>query len=191
MTVVAAPEPGAGRRSRKFAGPVMVFAPAGHWTVPMDLLRDVLVTLTVVTTGLSAGVLAGFGYAVIPGLTRAGADVAVAAMQRMNSAILNPLFAVIFGGGVVFGALTVWASWGSGLRWWVLTATVLTALGVVITMVVNVPANDRLDAAGVVRGDEAVRVWTRFTAVWVPWNIVRSVLTTAAAAVLVVGLTVG
>ena len=77
MTVVAAPEPGAGRWSRKFAGPVMVFAPAGHWTVPMDLLRDVLVTLTVVTTGLSAGVLAGFGYAVIPGLTRAGADVAV------------------------------------------------------------------------------------------------------------------
>ncbi|PKZ63810.1 hypothetical protein CYJ73_19890 [Gordonia terrae] len=86
----------------------------------MDLLRDVLVTLTVVTTGLRAGVLAGFGYAVIPGLTRAGAD-----------------------------------------------------------------------AAGVVRGDEAVRVWTRFTAVWVPWNIVRSVLTTAAVAVLVVGLAVG
>ncbi|MFE0751852.1 DUF1772 domain-containing protein [Gordonia sp. NPDC058843] len=157
----------------------------------MDLLRDVLVTLTIVTTGLSAGVLAGFGYAVIPGLSRVGADVAVAAMQRMNSAILNPLFAVIFAGGVVFGALTVWATWNSGLRWWALAATVLTALGVVITMVVNVPANDRLDAAGDVRGEAAVKVWSQFTAVWVPWNIVRSVLTAAAVAVLVVGLLVG
>ena len=157
----------------------------------MDLLREVLVTLTIVTTGLSAGVLAGFGYAVIPGLTRAGADVAVAAMQRMNSAILNPLFAVIFGGGLLFGALTVWLGWGSGLRWWAFAATVLTALGIVITMVVNVPANDCLDAAGDVRGDEAERVWSRFTAVWVPWNVVRSLLTAAAMVVLIVGLLVG
>ena len=157
----------------------------------MDVVRDVMVTLAIVTTGLSAGVLAGFGYAVIPGLTRAGADVAVAGMQRMNSAILNPVFAVIFGGGVVFGALTVWAGWGSGLRWWALAATILVALGVVITVAVNVPANDRLDAAGAVRGDEAVQVWSRFTAVWVPWNIARSVLTTAAVVVLVVGVLVG
>ncbi|MBD0861692.1 DUF1772 domain-containing protein [Gordonia sp. zg691] len=157
----------------------------------MDLLRDVLVTLTVVTTGLSAGVLAGFGYAVIPGLTRAGAEIAVPAMQRMNSSILNPLFAVIFGGGVVFGVLSAWTSWDTGLRWWVVAATLLTLLGVVITMAVNVPANNRLDAAGDVRGEEAVRVWSEFTAVWVPWNIARSLLTTAAVAVLVAGLLVG
>ncbi|MEO9326668.1 anthrone oxygenase family protein [Gordonia aurantiaca] len=156
----------------------------------MDVLRDVLVMLTVVTTGLSAGVLAGFGYAVIPGLTRAEADVAVPAMQRMNTAILNPLFAVVFAGGVVFGALATWAVWDHPLRWWVFSATLLTLAGVVITMVVNVPANNRLDAAGAVRGGEADRVWAEFTAVWVPWNIIRSVLTTAAIAVLVVGLLV-
>lgn len=154
----------------------------------MDLIRDVLLTLTIVTTGLSAGVLAGFGYAVIPGLTRAGAEVAVPAMQRMNSVILNPLFAVIFGGGVVFGALGTWAAWDSGLRWWVLAATALTLSGVVITLAVNVPANNRLDAAGDVRGDAADTVWSDFTAVWVRWNIVRAILTTAAAAVLVVGI---
>ncbi|MDH3016165.1 DUF1772 domain-containing protein [Gordonia alkanivorans] len=157
----------------------------------MDPLQDVLVTLTVVTTGLSAGVLAGFGYAVIPGLTRAGADVAVVAMQRMNTAILNPLFAVIFGGGVVFGALGTWAAWNDGLRWWVLAATLLTLFGIVITMTVNVPANNRLDAAADVHGTEADRVWAEFTSVWMPWNIVRSVLTTAVVVVLVVGLLVG
>ncbi len=159
--------------------------------VLVDFLQDVLVTLTVVSTGLSVGVLAGFGYSVIPGLTRAGADVAVPAMQRMNTAILNPLFAVIFGGGVVFGALSTWAAWNDGLRWWVLGATLLALLGVVITLTVNVPANNRLDAAADARGDEAARVWTEFTSVWVPWNIVRSVLTTAAVVVLVVGLLVG
>jgi uncharacterized membrane protein len=154
----------------------------------MELLRDVLVSLTLVCTGLSAGVLAGFGYAVIPGLNRAGAGVAVTAMQRMNSAILNPLFAVIFAGGVVFGCAGTWAAWGSGLRWWVVAATVLTTVGVVITMAVNVPANNRLDAAGEVDADDAARVWSQFTKVWVPWNTVRSVLTTAAVVVLVVGL---
>ena len=56
------------------------------------------------------------------------------------------------------GALTVWTSWGAGLRWWVLTATVLTALGVVITMVVNVPANDRLDAAGAPEAGQAFMI---------------------------------
>lgn len=142
------------------------------------------------TTGLSAGVLAGFGYAVIPGLTRARADVAVPAMQRMNGAILNPLFAVVFAGGVVFGAPATWAVWDHPLRWWVFSSTLLTFAGVAITMAIHVPANNRLDAAGDVRGEETDRVWSEFTAVWVPWNIIRSVLTTAAIAVLVVGLLV-
>ena len=72
----------------------------------MNGLKDTLLTLTVVTTGLSAGLLAAFAYAVMPGLDRAGPSVAVPAMQRINVAILNPLFAVIFVGGVVFGALS-------------------------------------------------------------------------------------
>lgn len=150
--------------------------------------RAIALTLTIVTTGLSAGVLAAFGYAVMPGLNRAGSQVAIPAMQRMNVAIINPLFLVIFFGGVVFGSVSLWAYWNDGLRWWILAAVVLTGAGVVITMAINVPANDGLDAAGDVPAETAAQVWTDFAAVWIRWNIVRAVLTVASFATLVAGL---
>lgn len=146
----------------------------------------IALTLTVVTTGLSAGALAVFGYAVLPGLNRAGPQVAVPAMQRMNVAILNPLFMVIFFGGLVLGLVSLWVYWGSSLRWWLLAAVALTAAGIAITMAINVPANDRLAAAGDVT--TATAAWADFTAIWVRWNTVRAVLTVTSFAVLVAGL---
>ncbi len=151
-------------------------------------LREVALTLTVVTTGLSAGLLCAFGYSVLPGLNRADPQVAVAAMQRMNVAIVNPLFLVIFFGGLVFGALSVWAYWDDGLRWWILAAVILTAAGIAITMTINVPANDRLAAAGEVTAATAPQVWSDFVTVWVGWNIVRAVVTASSLVALVTGL---
>ncbi len=154
----------------------------------MNGLKDTLLTLTVVTTGLSAGLLAAFAYAVMPGLDRAGPSVAVPAMQRINVAILNPLFAVIFVGGVVFGVLSLWAFWRDDLRWWIVAAVILVVIGLVITGIANVPANNRLDAAGDVHGSDAARAWSDFYGNWVRWNVIRAVATAAGCATLVVGV---
>lgn len=158
------------------------------WDEPMNSVRDALLGITVVTTGLSAGLLAAFAYAVMPGLDRAGPVSAVPAMQRINVAILNPVFAVIFLGPLVFGALSIWAFWRSDLRWWIVAAVVLIVVGLLITAIVNVPANDRLAAAGDVSGGEVAAVWADFTTQWVRWNVIRAVATNAAFATLVAGL---
>ncbi len=150
--------------------------------------RGAMLTLTVLTTGLSAGVLSVFAYAVLPGLNKAGPQVAVPAMQRVNVAIINPLFMVIFFGGLIFGTISVWAYWDHRLRWWLLAAVALTAAGIVITLAINVPANDQLEAAGEVSATTAPQTWSDFTAIWVPWNIVRALLTSASFATLIVGM---
>ncbi|MDY6808514.1 MAG: anthrone oxygenase family protein [Actinomycetota bacterium] len=154
----------------------------------MDALRDVLVVLTVVTSALTAGLLSAFAYAVMPGLQRTAAPVAVAAMQRINVAIMNPLFALIFLGPLVFGGLAVLFWWDDPLRWWLVVGLALASVTVAITLGLNVPLNNRLDAAGDVAPAEATAVWADFIGPWVRWNVVRAVASTAGVAVIVVGL---
>ncbi|MXP24001.1 DUF1772 domain-containing protein [Gordonia sp. HNM0687] len=154
----------------------------------MSALRDVLLVLTVVTSGLSAGLLATFAYAVMPGMRRASPLSSVAVMQRINVAIINPLFAVIFFGPLLFGGLGIVFWWDEPLRWWLVAGVGLTVAAVAITMVVNVPLNNRLAAAGTVADGDAPVVWTQFARPWVRWNIIRAVVATAGFVVIVVGL---
>jgi uncharacterized membrane protein len=57
------------------------------------------------------------------------------------------------------------------------------------TMVVNVPLNDRLDAANASTA-EGQSVWADFLIRWTRWNNVRTLLGVVAATFLVVSLTV-
>ncbi|MGC5255819.1 DUF1772 domain-containing protein [Gordonia sp. DT218] len=154
----------------------------------MNQLRDGILVLTVTTMGLSAGLLSAFAYAVMPGLNRAGAQVAVVAMARINAAILNPVFALIFFGGLVFGALGIALWWQETLRWWLIVAVVLYLVALLITMGVNVPLNTRLDGAGSVSSADAPTVWEDFVRPWVRWNIVRAFAAVAGFVVMLVGL---
>ncbi|MYR06970.1 DUF1772 domain-containing protein [Gordonia sp. SID5947] len=154
----------------------------------MSQLRDGILVLTVTAMGCSAGLLAAFAYAVMPGLNRAGAQVAVVAMQRINVAILNPVFGVIFFGGLVFGALGIAMWWQDALRWWLIVAVGLYLVALLITMGINVPLNDRLDSAGAVHVTDAPTVWAEFVRPWVRWNIIRALAAVGGFAVLVAGL---
>ncbi|GAA3718236.1 DUF1772 domain-containing protein [Gordonia hankookensis] len=154
----------------------------------MSQLRDGILVLAITTVGLSAGLLSAFAYAVMPGLDRADAQVAVVAMQRINVAILNPVFALIFFGGLLFGALGIALWWQETLRWWLIVAVVLYLVALLITMGVNVPLNTRLDGTGSVSAADAPTVWEDFVRPWVQWNIVRALAAVAAFAVMLVGL---
>ncbi|WAC53930.1 DUF1772 domain-containing protein [Gordonia sp. SL306] len=155
----------------------------------MSQLRDGILVLAVTTVGLSAGLLSAFAYAVMPGLDRAGAQVAVVAMQRINAAILNPVFALIFFGGLVFGVLGIALWWQeTTLRWWLIVAVVLYLVALLITMGINVPLNTRLDGAGSVSAADAPTVWEDFVRPWVRWNIVRAFAAVAGFVVMLVGL---
>ncbi|GAB11684.1 hypothetical protein GOARA_082_00730 [Gordonia araii NBRC 100433] len=152
-------------------------------------MRATLVVAAVLTSGLVAGLFAAFAYSVMPGLNRAQPTAAVEAMQRINTAILNPVFGLLFGGGLVVAILAAAVSWNDDLRWWAAGALACYVVGVLITMVLNVPLNYRLDRAGTpATGPEAATVWSEFAADWARWNIARAVVHLAGFGLLVVGL---
>ncbi|MFJ8579884.1 DUF1772 domain-containing protein [Micromonospora sp. NPDC093277] len=150
----------------------------------MSGLRTVALLLAALTTGLMAGLFAGFAYAVMPGLSRVDDRAFVAAMRSINAAILNGWFALCFGGALVCTLAAVLLHLPAGRRAplpWLLAALLLYGLVLVVTFAVNVPLNDRL-AAGVDAAGPAnpAALRTMFEGAWVRWNVVRAVLNSAA-----------
>ena len=145
----------------------------------------------VITNGLMAGLFAAYSYAVMPGLGRSDDRTFVEAMQQTNAAILNGWFGLCFGGAVLFAAAAVLLHLGRPGLPWIVAGLVLYVAVLVITLGINVPLNDRLAAAGdpaTLADPAAVRA--AFEGVWVRWNVVRAVCSTAAFGCLVGALAV-
>lgn len=148
------------------------------------MTKSVLIAATVLM-GLSAGLFATFSYVIMPGLRRASDAAFVDAMRGINVAILNPVFALTFGGAFLVTVLALVLGWDDSSRPWVIAGMVLYVVGAyVITFAVNVPMNDALEAG---KGSPA-SLREAFEDRWTAWNHVRSVLTTSALVCLVVGV---
>lgn len=146
-------------------------------------MTKTLLIVATVLTGLSAGLFATFSYAVMPGLRRTSDATFVQAMRAINIAILNPVFALVFVGAAVAAVAALVAGWSDGSRPWLIAGLVLYIVGAfVVTGAVNVPHNDALEAGT----SSATTLREEFEHTWVLWNHVRSVLTTAAFACLVI-----
>ncbi|MCP2256651.1 putative membrane protein [Streptoalloteichus tenebrarius] len=148
------------------------------------LLRYVTLIAAVISTGLVAGLFYAFAIAVMPGLAKVDDRAFVSTMQSINRVILNGWFLVAFVGTLVLTAGAALFHLDPGRRGVLLCVVLAFALSLAtwaITMVVNVPLNNALEAAGDPDqiGDLAA-VRERFEAVWVRWNIVRAVTSTAA-----------
>lgn len=147
---------------------------AERWDGPM--LRNATLLAATLTNGLMAGLFAAFSYAVMPGLARTPDAVFVAAMQRVNVAILNPVFGLCFGGALVFSVLAAVLHRGDRTLPWILAGLALYVATLLVTFAVNVPLNDRLNAAGDV---DLAAARAAFETAWVRWNALRAVLCTA------------
>ena len=146
--------------------------------------------LGVVGCGLMAGLFFAFSTSVMPGLRRRPPAEGAAAMQQMNRAIINPLFLAVFlGTGLVCLLLAVGAPFSgrAGTTWIVIGALVYLVGSIGLTMVVNVPMNNRLDAADPLSA-EGASIWADFLARWTAWNHVRALACMAATAALTIGL---
>ncbi|PZU00224.1 MAG: DUF1772 domain-containing protein, partial [Gordonia sp. (in: high G+C Gram-positive bacteria)] len=66
----------------------------------MTALRESLLIAAVLAVGLIAGLFCAFAYAVMPGLAQTDDPVFVSSMQRINVVIVNPLFLLLFFGGL-------------------------------------------------------------------------------------------
>ncbi|WP_256978886.1 MULTISPECIES: DUF1772 domain-containing protein [unclassified Rhodococcus (in: high G+C Gram-positive bacteria)] len=155
----------------------------------MDRMLAVLTTVAAVGCGLVAGVLLAFSISVLPGLATLPVPDAIAAMQRFNRAIVDPVFLGLFFGtaGSCTLAAILTVSTGRGSPVLVVSGAVLYVLGCfAITMSLNVPLNDAL--AGVDPGSAAgTDAWQNFREKWTRWNNVRTIAATAACVVLILG----
>ncbi|GAA1457344.1 DUF1772 domain-containing protein [Williamsia maris] len=151
----------------------------------MTAFRQTVLVLGVTSTGLIAGLFCAFAYAVMPGLHRADARTLVTAMQKINVAIVNPVFLLLFFGGLVVTGTAAWLCRHHAIAPWVITAAVLYLVGLIVTVAFNIPLNDRLAAA---TDPDAARA--AFENSWVRWNLVRAALHTAAFTALATGLVV-
>ena len=145
-------------------------------------MRTTFLLISVVTLGLMAGLFYAFAGAVMPGLRRAGDRAAVDAMQRINVAIQNPLFGLIFVGALVSTAGAVFTNTDRGdVAAPLLIALVLYVVTLAVTVAVNIPLNNRLGNLGdpVDLADPATQRAAFFTP-WVRWNLVRTVTSAGA-----------
>src|SRR5689334_3108134 len=112
---------------------------------------DLVTALGVVGAGVLGGVFFTFSTFVMAALRRLPARDRVATMRSINvTAQQPPLMLALFGTAVVCGAL-VWRSigtWGDRRATLLLVGAVLYIVGaVVVTVVGNIPLNNRLDQA--------------------------------------------
>lgn len=150
----------------------------------MDLFRGVSLVAATITMGLAAGLFYAYSISVMPGLARTADRSFVEAMQRINVAILNGWFAIVFAGALVWTVLAALLQLGADGRavlLWTVAALVLYGTVLVITFAVNVPLNNELNDAGAPdRIVDLAAVRERFEATWVRWNVVRTLAATAA-----------
>ncbi|GAA4936760.1 hypothetical protein GCM10023224_17080 [Streptomonospora halophila] len=157
-----------------------------------EIVRQAALVAAAVDTGLFAGLFTAFAYAVMPGLARAGDTAFVEAMQRINAAILNPVFAAVFAGTPVLLAAAAAVHLGAdgAAAAWLGAALALVAAVIAVTMALNVPLNNALERAGhPADPDRAARARRAFEAAWVRWNVLRAALSVAALACAATALT--
>jgi uncharacterized membrane protein len=159
--------------------------------MPMDAVLAALRIATALACGLMGGLFFVFSNTVMSALARLQPAEGVAAMQSINRVILNPLFLAIFlaapvaCAGVILTSLWRWSE--PGAAWLIAGGALYIAGALLVTMLVNVPMNNALDAV-LPATAEAGELWRSYLASWTAWNHVRTVASMAAAALLTIGL---
>lgn len=116
--------------------------------------------------GLLAGLYLGFAVAVMPALRQVDDATFVAVMNHINTAIINPVFLIVFLGAPAAAAALLVRDRSS-----VTVVTVsLAVAALAITLAANVPLNDALADGGA----RAV-----FETPWVSWHLARTAAATA------------
>lgn len=147
--------------------------------------RTILLVISIVSSGLAAGLLFGWLVSVIPGTRRVGDRTYVETMQTINVAIINPAFLVPFMLTPLFLGIAAVAQYRAGnvRRAWMLGSAAGTYLvGVLgVTIGRNIPLNDALDAVDLVgASDDAVAAERRsYERPWNRWHAVRTVASIA------------
>lgn len=143
-----------------------------------------LIFIAAIGCGVIAGIFFAFSSFIMAALGRIPAAQGIAAMQSINTTVINPGFMLALFGtallclGLACMAFFSWEHPGSAL---IVAASLLYLLGCIgVTMVCNVPLNDLL-AAAQPNAPETQALWSRYLRQWTLWNHVRTVAPAASA----------
>ena len=149
-------------------------------------------SLTVVTA-VGAGLVAGVFFAFSTFVMRAFEDLpprdGLRAMQSVNRAAPSPLFmAALLGTAAACIGLGIWSLLDADEpgAWYRVAGCAVYLVGIAVTIAYHIPRNDALAVVDA-EGAEAVGRWTAYAGAWTSWNHVRTLTSTAAAALLVIG----
>lgn len=135
-------------------------------------LWTTLLILAAVGSGLNAGLFFIFSNTLMRSFDRLPAAGAVAAMNSINRVILNPLFFLVFFGTALLCLVLLVGRLDSPL---VVAGSLFYLIGSIgVTMVCNVPLNDRLAKVSPNAGDMESQ-WQDYRGPWTRWNHVRTV----------------
>jgi uncharacterized membrane protein len=153
----------------------------------------IVLILSILLTGLTAGLCFTWSNAITPGLGRLDDTGFLKAFQAMNRAIINPSFLIVFMGPslLLFVNAFVFKNSSQFTFTSYLVAAILFFIGVgLVTVFKNVPLNELLDKTVLETASavELSELRITFEQPWNRWHIIRTVCSFTAFTLLVAGL---
>ena len=153
------------------------------------MVMNLIIAVAIMGAGLVTGLLFAFSNFVLQSLADLPDDKGMYAMQRINKRIINPLFLALFMGTpglcvvIAVSSLSVFGEPGALLKLLGSIAYIAGPFG--ITVLFNVPLNNRLAAADLSAASE---VWPLYQKQWQRWNHARTFIGAVAVVFLAAGL---
>ncbi|WP_339708248.1 anthrone oxygenase family protein [uncultured Kriegella sp.] len=111
-------------------------------------MKTIIFFITILLTGLSAGLFFAWSISVIVGTQKLGANTYLQTMQSINKEILNPIFFIVFFGSLIALVINAIGHFDNKLHFWlILAAALFYGIGTFgVTVFGNVPLNNQLEA---------------------------------------------
>lgn len=139
---------------------------------------------------LVAGVFLAFSDFIMRSLEKASPAAGIEAMQQINREVLSSVFVVWLMGlaPVSLGlAAYAWLSVEGPAQTWFIAGALIYVVGtVLVTILGNVPMNNRLDAMRSLT-EETTQYWDVYATVWTAWNHVRTAAAILGAGAILIG----
>ncbi|SNR83933.1 anthrone oxygenase family protein [Lutibacter flavus] len=153
-------------------------------------IQNLLLTTLIALTGLSAGLCFTWSNAITPGIGRLDNIGFLQAFQKMNRAIINPLFLIVFFGPFLLNLINLCFFKGAtNIMWLLIAATAVYFFGVLlITIFGNVPLNEILDKTdlGAASIEELKQLRDKFEDKWNRLHLIRTVASTISFLLLII-----
>jgi uncharacterized membrane protein len=156
--------------------------------------HQILYGISILLTGLVAGLFFGFQCSIINGLGALGNKEYLLSFQSINKVIQNPVFFIVFMGPVIVLPIACYINYKTGsndLFPYLLTSTLIYLVAVFgITITCNVPLNDMLDGFNIqsATGNQLQDMRLKFEAGWNKWHLVRTIASIIAFLTLIIPL---